>query len=311
MSVKEIFTKFMQNTGFSGTVKFDEEIAPLTTFKIGGKASVLVFPEDSFQLFDVFALIKKYSLPYFILGGGSNVVFRDDFFDGVLISSLNLKGFSCIDCGESVLVSCGAGTKMTDFVSFCEEHNFWGAENFAGLPGTVGGAMFMNARCFDKSISEIFFNGFCYDLEKMEGIEIPYEKSLWDYKKSPFQDKNRFILQGSFRLEKRPDSERENLSKKINEFVNLRKEKGHYDFPSAGSVFKNNRVFGSPSGKIIDECGLKGYRIGNAQIAPFHGNMIINLGGATQKDVKNLVDFVVNTVEDKKGFKLEPEIIFL
>lgn len=318
MNVKEIFKEFIKNTNFQGNVKFDEEIAPFTTFKIGGKVSVLVFPEDAFQIQDVFALIKKYNIPHFILGGGSNVVFRDEFFDGVVISTLKLKGCSIaksVDISEDSnpkenFVICASGTKMNDFVDFCVENDLWGAENFAGLPGTVGGAMFMNARCFEKSISEIFYRGIYYDLNNLERIEISYNSSDWGYKKSPFQNGNKFISTGIFKLNKKAKAEHEKLVQSATDFINQRKQKGHFDFPSAGSVFKNNHDFGEPSGKIIDECGLRGFTIGKAQVAPFHGNFIINLGGATQKDVKNLVEFVVNTVKEKKGFELEPEILF-
>ncbi len=334
MDVKSIFKKFIQNTGFSGTCRFDEEIAPLTTFRIGGTAAVFVAPDDSFQIQDVFFLVKKYNIPYFVLGGGSNVVFRDGYFEGLVISTENIRGISCTDfdfsCEDAdaqsqtfgsatalnekserhMLVGCAAGMKMQEFVDYCVQNDLWGAEKFAGLPGSVGGAIFMNARCFEKSICENLEGVFAYDFDKMEGVKIPYRAEDWAYKKSPFQCGGKLILQASFRLEKRPASEHQKLEDEARHYIEQRKSRGHFDFPSAGSVFKNNRSFGSPSGKLIDDAGLKGFRIGNAQVAKFHGNFIINLGGATQKDVRNLVEYVVNTVEEKKGFKLEPEILF-
>ena len=320
MTVQEIFRAFIKNTGFSEKVLFDEEIAPKTTFKIGGKAAVFIAPENYFQLQDILTLVKKYSIPKFILGGGSNVVFRDDVFDGVVISTSNFTEINVMDCYDFdtpedsekkyKLVSCGSGLKMDDLVKFCMENDLWGLENFYALPGTVGGALYMNARCFEKSICENFVQGFYFDPNSFEGIELPYNESEWSYKKSPFQSGNKIILQGIFKLEQKPASEHEKLVQLNEKYLNERKSRGHFDFPSAGSVFKNNHEFGEPSGRIIDECGLRGTKIGQAQVAPFHGNFIINLGGATQKDVKKLVEFVVNTVEERKGFKLEPEIIF-
>lgn len=322
MEIKKIFREFIDNTGFSGTVRFDEEIAPLTTFKIGGIASVFVAPEETFQIQDIFSLVKKYQIPYLILGGGSNIVFRDGVFEGVVISTAKMKG--CFhsdfkdsekkpDAAESVLVACAAGTSMEELVSYCTDNNLWGLENFSGLPGSVGGAMYMNARCFEKSISELLVGGVFLDIDTMEERDFSSSlahEELWGYKKSPFQKGNAFVLQGIFKLEKRTEGERGNLVGLNEKYIRARAERRHFDFPSAGSVFKNNHLFGSPSGKIIDECGLRGTKIGNAQVAPFHGNFIINLGGATQKDVKNLVEYVVNTVEERKGFKLEPEIVF-
>ena len=110
---------------------------------------------------------------------------------------------------------------------------------------------------------------------------------------------------------KKSDKSEEQLLEECKKYIEERKSKGHFNYPSAGSVFRNNRNFGAPSGKLIDECGLKGKQIGNAQIAPFHGNFIINLGGATQKDVKKLVELTVKEIKEKKGFILEPEIIFV
>jgi UDP-N-acetylmuramate dehydrogenase len=199
---------------------------------------------------------------------------------------------------------------MASFVNFCAENGFSGAEKFAGLPGTLGGALFMNARCFDLSISELFVEAYYIDLNDYTEQHKIFSSSDWDYKVSPFQNSHTLILSATFRLKKNVKS-KEELKSENKKYIEERKSKGHFNFPSAGSVFRNNREFGAPSGKIIDECGLRGKQIGMAQIAPFHGNFIINLGGATQKDVKALVEFTVKEVKAKTGFCLQPEIIFV
>ena len=200
MEIKKIFREFIDNTGFSGTVRFDEEIAPLTTFKIGGIASVFVAPEETFQIQDIFSLVKKYQIPYLILGGGSNIVFRDGVFEGVVISTAKMKG--CFhsdfkdsekkpDAAESVLVACAAGTSMEELVSYCTDNNLWGLENFSGLPGSVGGAMYMNARCFEKSISELLVGGVFLDIDTIEERDFSSSlahEELWGYKKFLFQE---------------------------------------------------------------------------------------------------------------------------
>lgn len=312
MDIKSVVSNFIQKTGFSSRVLFDEDIAPRTTFKIGGKAACYVEPEDAFQFQDIIALSKKYSIPRFVLGGGSNIVFQDDYYEGIVISTAALKDINVEfrEDSNEAYVCCDSGVSVGDLVKYCTEHNLRGLERFAGLPGTVGGAVYMNARCFDVSISSLFVSAYVLDMQTFESEDVLYNESEWSYKVSPFQGKDKMIFQAVFKLEKCAEGEGEKLRSENEYYIEERRKRGHFDFPSAGSVFKNNRAFGQPSGKIVDECGLRGLKIGQAQVAPFHGNFIINLGGATQKDVKNLVDYVVNTVREKKGFVLEPEIIF-
>ena len=148
--------------------------------------------------------------------------------------------------------------------------------------------------------------------------ELMFNSTDWDYKKSPFQENSvsqtphRYITQVTFRLTPAtgPDAH-ERIAADCKKYIAERVDKGHFKYPSAGSVFKNNHAFGAPSGKLIDDCGLKGLASGGAQIAPFHGNFIINTGNATAEDIKALVKAAQKTVKEKFGFELEPEIIFV
>ncbi len=316
--------------------KENEALAPKSTFKVGGTAKLFLLPETLEQFESAVSGIRAAELPFFITGGASNVVYPDGCYEGAIISTQGIKEIF-YDSDErtddgSVLVTCQCGTPMSAFVDFCTRKNLSGAEQFAGLPGTVGGAVYMNARCFDRSISDILYSTkhLEYKGKAAKIVEMNYEPSQWDYKKSPFQysaeaqknnlsqDERRFILEATFHL-KAPDVSSSEELAAINEKISLackqyiaeRVEKGHFKYPSAGSVFKNNHAFGAPSGKLIDECGLKGLTIGGAQIAPFHGNFIINKGNASSADIKELVKKVQQTVEEKFGFKLEPEIIFI
>ncbi len=323
------FVEYIKNhDNFKGTITQNELLAPKSTFKIGGRASVYVAPEDyySFQL--TLRRIIADNLPFYITGGGSNLVFPDQGFDGIILSSQNFSDvmlFPKVDLPEDfkdsipqlgkddVLVSCFAGTPMAAFVSFCTKNDLSGAEQFAGLPGTVGGAAYMNARCFEKSISDIIFYTTWMDYSDKD---IPLHHQLknpseWDYKKSPFQNNHRFVTTVTFLLKHIHGDEKMQIAKDCRHYTVERIDKGHFKFPSAGSVFKNNHEFGAPSGKLIDECGLKGTKIGGAQIAPFHGNFIINVDHAKASDVRQLVELAQAKVYEKFGFNLEPEIIFL
>ena len=175
----------------------------------------------------------------------------------------------------------------------------------------------MNARCFDRSISDILHSTthIEYQNDKAKIVEKPFNASDWDYKKSPFQSddqKNqRYITQATFRLTRAGADSHDRIASDCKKYIAERVNKGHFKYPSAGSVFKNNHAFGAPSGKLIDECGLKGTKIGGAQIAPFHGNFIINVDHAKASDVRQLVQLAQKKVKEKFGFDLEPEIIFL
>ena len=312
MDIVSKFKEFALKTGFCAKFSFNEPMASKTTFKIGGNALVFVEPEDVSQILDLLLWTKKYSVPFFILGGGSNIVFTDSTYNGLVISTSKLNSISMAEGEDSIAyVKCECGVPISSLVRFCISNDLWGIQEFSGLPGTVGGALFMNARCFEKSISDLLVSAVCIDLNKKSVEEYFFNQSDWGYKSSPFCNKNKLVLSAQFRLEKHGLDEHEQLKELCRDFINQRKQKGHFDYPSAGSVFKNNRNFGLPSGKIIDDCGLRGMRRGDAQVAPFHGNFIINLGAATQKDVKSLVESVVNEVRNQTGFELETEIIFV
>ena len=299
---KSFAQKIISSGDFCGSVLFDEPMSKHTSFKIGGEVPVFFEPENLDSLLVLIAALKSAEINYFVLGGGSNIVFCDSGFEGVVISLLKINRISLVESIETkdddVLVSAEAGATMASFVNFCAENGFSGAEKFSGLPGTIGGALFMNARCFDLSISELFVEAYYIDLDDYTEQHKIFSPSDWDYKISPFQNAHTLILSATFRLKKKEKS-KEEIKSEDKRYIEERKSKGHFNFPSAGSVFRNNREFGAPSGKIIDECGLRGKQIGMAQIAPFHGNFIINLGGATQKDEKALVEFTVKEVKEK------------
>ena len=299
----------------------NEPLAPKSTFKIGGNARLFISPQTPEELESTISATRSSELPFFVTGGASNVVYPDGTYEGAIISTQAIKEIF-YDPDESApdgsaLVTCQCGLPMAAFVDFCTRKNLSGAEQFAGLPGTVGGAVYMNARCFDRSISDILYSTthIEYQGDKAKVLELPFNESDWEYKKSPFQATQdraqRYITQATFRLTRATAEDHDRIAADCKKYIAERVNKGHFKYPSAGSVFKNNHAFGAPSGKLIDECGLKGLQIGGAQIAPFHGNFIINIDNASADDIYKLMQSAKKAVKERFGFDLEPEIIFV
>lgn len=332
-NINKIAESFKQNKNIA--LYFDQDLSARTSFKIGGKAALLAEPSDEEALAFVLTEIKKAGIPYFVLGGGTNVLFDDAGFDGIVVSTKKLAGIDVtkdvrgkpehdteavpVIVGRdptilkpTVIVRAGAGASMASLVSFAEREGLSGLEEFAGLPGTVGGAVYMNARCFEKEISQVAGKISWLEWDEAAAAyvqkEAAFAPSDWQYKKSPFSGSGRVVVGAQFALAK---GDKASIAQKAAAFVQQRKDKGHYKAPCAGSVFKNNHAFGRPTGKIIDELGLKGERRGGAQIAPFHGNIIINEGGASSADVRALLELCKKSARDRFGIDLEEEIVLV
>ena len=315
MELEETVRSFLQKNdkklSSEVCIQFNEKMNRHTTFKTGGTAKVYACPQTENALSALLKFASDNKIRTFITGGGSNIVFCDEDFNGIIINTLSMNSIriSEEEKNGNILVSTQAGTMTSAFVNWCTKNSISGMQEFAGLPGSIGGAVYMNARCFNKEISNVFHSARI--LKKDFNIEeIYFNSNQWEYKKSPFTSTDSSILEVTFRLEQNSKTEKE-LSEECRHFVEERKSRGHFNFPSAGSVFKNNHTFGKPSGAIIDQCGLKGTSVGGAKVADFHGNIIINTGNATSSQIAELVKLVHDRVLEKTGFNLEPEIIFV
>lgn len=311
----------IENSLHSNNISFtqNQTLQNKNTFKISAAADLFIAPKTIEELALSLSIAANSNLPYFVLGGGSNIVFPEHY-NGIIISTEALNQISVEPFPSDttkVLVTCSAGTPTATFVNFCTKNNISGAEQFAGLPGSLGGACFMNARCFNKSISDILYSTEHIELDSKgttQIITLPFDSTKWDYKLSPFQTQKpdlKIVTSATFLLEQKSESQHQEIEADCKKYISERVDKGHFKYPSAGSVFKNNHDFGAPSGKLIDQAGLRGTQIGGAKIADFHGNFIINVNNATQKDIKDLVELTQKTVKEKFGFLLEPEIIFV
>jgi UDP-N-acetylmuramate dehydrogenase len=249
---------------------------------------------------------RNEGIPVFFLGGGANLVVSDEGIRGIVLDTTGYKGSEEREDG----LYFRAGTSVDDAVEFAAVRGFSGLEFLAGMPGTMGGALWMNARCYDREMADIFREAQVLD---QSGIHtITSKKEDFSYKKSPFQGKDSLILAvlTAPGLTTAEEKETAGIRETMAAHRKDREAKGHYRYPCAGSVFKNNRAFGKPTGQIIDELGLKGLTVGGAQVAPWHGNIIINKGGARAADILALVKILEERVREELGILLEREILF-
>jgi len=308
--IAEIIKQCMDLFPNEAEICYDDLMSEHTTFNVGGPADCRICPQtENFSAFSS-ALIhrmRKEEIPVFILGGGANIVVSDKGIRGIVLDTCAWKGAAV----ENKIVSFNSGTSMDEAAEFAAACGLGGLEFLAGMPGTIGGAVYMNARCYGSEIADVLAWTQIIDFSAAEAPEekrVLANKSAFGYKSSPFQGKDNLILSAAFNLKHADTNE---IKSKMEKNRQDRQEKGHYRFPCAGSAFKNNHEFGKPTGQIIDELGLKGFQIGGAQIAPFHGNIVINTGNATAADIRALIDEAAAKVKTATGFILEPEILFI
>jgi len=290
--------------GIEAKVLTQEKMSLHTTFKIGGEADYFVVPKNILALEKVRERAIQAGLKYFILGGGANVLFPDTGYNGVVIAT---EGLNQLFMETNGLLHAGCGAAISDVAWFASRAGRAGLQFFYSMPGSTGGAIYMNARCYNASISDALKEAVYLDREGSVHT-LKTAEGGFDYKKSPFQTNGGIILEGIFAT---TGGDAAGLLAEMEGYKADREAKGHFAYPCAGSVFKNNREFGLPSGKIIDNLGLRGYTIGGAKISEHHANIIVNSGNATAQDVKELVSLVQDKVKEAYGFQLEREIIYV
>jgi len=293
-------------------VRYNEPMTAHSSFKAGGPADCWLKPcGDGFPAFAaaLLAAARAEHIPVFVLGGGANILVADAGVRGIVLDTGGWAGETELGRREGIL-EFRAGTSLDAAAETAAGAGFSGLEFLAGMPGSVGGAVWMNARCYGREIADVLTETEVIDFSGSppERLRLPAIKSEFSYKHSPFQGRDWLILSASFQL---TPGEIPQILAVMNSHRSDREAKGHYRFPSAGSVFKNNPNFGKPTGQIIDELGLCGLHKGSAQVAPWHGNIIVNTGGASAADIRALIDEVAAQVKAAAGFDLEPEILFI
>ena len=294
----------------ASSLRADEPLAPRTTFRVGGPADLWARPEGpeaEALCAAVLRAAREEEVPVLVLGGGANVVVADRGVRGLVLDTGGLSGcaFPEGEGGTSVVV--GSGTTVDDAVEACAARSYSCLEFMAGMPGTIGGAVWMNARCYGSSVSDVLRETTIVD-EDFAIRRVPFDPAAFSYKRSPFQTRRELIVSARFALAPKAAAEvrAEAALRRAD-----REAKGHYRLPSAGSSFKNDYGYGKPTGQIVDELGLRGLSVGGARVSDWHGNIIVNTGTATAADIRALADLVAARVEAALGLALEPEILFV
>ena len=263
----------------------------------------MVFPASIDDVKAVRALARREGLPLFVLGKGANILVADRGVRGLVVNLTSLAGWA----HDHGFFRAQAGLEVSAAAEAGRVGGFSCLEFLNAMPSTVGGAVFMNARCYGAEIADVFAEATILD-EYNEETVVPFRREEWDYKRSPFQNRDWIIVEVKFRTRPAEPAEVEAVMRSN---ADDRTAKGHFLLPCAGSVFKNNHAFGAPSGVIIDRVGLKGLRRGRAAVSGWHANIIVNEGGATATDLRELIVEVKERVAATTGFLLEEEVLFV
>ena len=300
---------------FKGKVFWDESLKKLNSFKVGGVARVLIFPQDETELSLLLKSVGKLDIPYFILGDGSNVLLPDDVYEGAIINVSNFKELKVLGVrspeGDLTPVYVGAGLSKQMLLFLSVQNGYAGCEFLAGVPGQIGGGLFMNAGThlgdFSKIVKEVY-------LMDPDGTKrsVKVTPSDFGYRSQKFckpgvrshGDLTPIILGATLNLRKGDPLK---LKAIVTKMIQERKSKQPLKIPNCGSTFKNPP--GNSAGKLIEAAGLKGFQIGGAMVSMTHANFIENVGNAKSLDILNLISHVKKRVKEVQGIELEEEVI--
>jgi UDP-N-acetylmuramate dehydrogenase len=283
-------------------IKYDEPMKNHTSFKVGGKADIYFEPENIVELIKFISYLKEKSIPYFLIGNGTNLLVSDEGIRGAVVK-LGDKMSSIQIEGERIIAECGA--LLSVLSKKAADCSLSGLEFASGIPGSVGGAVTMNAGAYGCEIKDV--------LERVEVLDSNLQLKVFDnkqmefgYRKSIIEKHGYIVIKSTFKLKK---ANTWDIKRHIDELTEKRQSKQPINLPSAGSVFK--RPEGYFAGKLIEDAGLKGLTIGDAQISDKHCGFIINKGNASAKDIYNLIKHIQKTIYERFGVKLETEIKLL
>lgn len=284
-------------------VRYEEPLKNHTTFKIGGNCIALIEPREVSDIVEAIKICRENNIKFFVIGNGSNLLVPDEGYNGVIIK---LKSeFSMIKVeGESLIVKSGA--KLSEVYPVAYENSLTGFEFASGIPGTIGGAIYMNAGAYGGEMKDIVESVEVLDLDNFELKELKNEDLDFSYRKSIIQRKNYIITSIKLKLKK---GNKEEINAVYEDLRDRRNSKQPLNFGSAGSTFK--RPEGHFASKLIEDAGLKGYHINDAWVSEKHSGFIVNKGNASFKEVMELIEYVQNVVFEKFGVKLETEVRIL
>lgn len=290
----DLFKKFYKE----GNVIADTEMKNYVHFRVGGAADILLIPETKEQVINSIEICRSNNVPFYVVGNGSNILVRDGGIRGVVIKLGEVKNIS-VD-GDKVNAECGALLK--DVSSAGISNSLTGFEFACGIPGTVGGAVFMNAGAYHGEISDVIESA---DVIDNEGNVITLNKEELElgYRSSAVMKKGYVVLSAIFKLQ---SGEEEKIKERVDDLTFMREAKQPLEYPSAGSTFK--RPEGYFAGKLIQDAGLKGFTLGGAAVSEKHSGFVINKSGATAKDIIDLIHHIQDEVKKQSGVDLHPEV---
>ena len=275
-------------------------LSKLTSFRTGGSAAVL-FCEKETVLIHLIPFLKHNAVPYYILGNGSNVLAKDEGYDGLVVCLSRMQDVVF----DGTRVMCACGVPITRLARLCRDRGLAGMEFFYGIPGTVGGAVFMNAGAYGGECRDILESVTFLD-ENGDRKTLPAGDLELSYRTSIFQRKGGVILSAVFSLQTGNVSE---ITQTMEEWMRRRVEKQPLDYPSAGSTFR--RCEGHYTAQMIENAGLKGYTVGGAMVSPKHAGFIINYNNATSRDIMLLMEHIQKVLYEKEGVRIEREVRIL
>lgn len=277
-------------------------LSSYTSFCIGGAVSLAVFPASEDEAVAVLSLLRENEVRTLIVGNGTNLLVDDGGFDGAAVIMSGLRGVLVSE--ERIHAECGV--PLTGLSSTAQKHSLSGLEFGYGIPGTVGGGVYMNAGAYGGDMSQVVVRTRYFDMETGEIGEFAGEEHLFSYRHSVYEDSSKVILSADFVL---CPGDKAEIKAKMDEYMTCRRTKQPLEYPSAGSVFK--RGDGFYTAKLIDEAGLRGRRVGGAEVSEKHAGFIVNRGGATSADVLALIDIIKSEVKEKFGVDIVCEIKYV
>ena len=274
-----------------------------STLRIGGAADIALFPRSVEQLSQTLTFLRENEIPPLVIGKGSNVLFSDEGYRGAVVFTDKCRSIKM----EDTVIVADAGIPLSALTNAARDEELSGLEFAFGIPGTLGGAVYMNAGAYGGSMSDVCICSEYYDLKTGKVEALIGDAQAFGYRHSSYQNHpERVILRATLQLQK---GGREQISEKMHTYWEKRRTSQPLELPNAGSTFK--RPEGHFAGKLIEDCGLKGLTVGGAQVSEKHAGFIVNIGGATCEDVKRLIEQIQTTVLQQTGVELECEIRFL
>lgn len=303
--MKKIEDKVLIENLGEENIKYNEPMKDHTTMKVGGNAKIFIEPKNEQQIINVIKYAKENNINYYVIGNGSNLVVKDEGIDGIVLKIGSR--FADVDFLDQTHIKVFAGYPLVKLSYLAKENSLSGLEFASGIPGTIGGAVRMNAGAYGSEMVNVVERVGVLNTNTYESFELSNEEAKFSYRHSIFVDKPEYVV--TYAIIKLEKGIKDEIEAKMNENNTSRKEKQPIEYPSSGSTFK--RGDGFITAKIIDDLGLKGYKIGGAEVSTKHAGFVINSNNAKAKDVLDLIEYIKEKAHKELNIVLEEEVVIL